>query len=304
MYLKCRQESSDHFASASMCFHPVQIHVTTWFSGVKTEWWLMSITVYCSVCQQQLFPGSYHRRQHHSEQWCHSYNWWNPRLSPLWHIPAIVSQPRFEVGTGERSGVVSRPAVPLIARFMGPSGDHRTQVGPMLAPWILLSGSAWYKETDGQSGWWWSHKTPLALSHPQLFSNTFQTYQGYWWSLDLRSFYYGVSASWNVHLTDQSILAFLVSSFRSNNQIWYNCKSKRVTQHQGRHFIITTKFLCVFRFCFDNHCWRYHIHNYSQIIFKVAKDVYFLRQVRLWRFCLIEYIHDGLFHELINCLSI
>ena len=34
---------------------------------------------------------------------------------------------------------------PLIARFMGPtwgpSGADRTQVGPMLAPWILLSGS-------------------------------------------------------------------------------------------------------------------------------------------------------------------
>ena len=32
----------------------------------------------------------------------------------------------------------------LLARFMGPtwgpSGDDRTQVGPMLAPWTLLSG--------------------------------------------------------------------------------------------------------------------------------------------------------------------
>ena len=36
-------------------------------------------------------------------------------------------------------------AGPLIARFMwptwGPSGTDRTQVGPMLAPWTLLSGS-------------------------------------------------------------------------------------------------------------------------------------------------------------------
>ena len=35
---------------------------------------------------------------------------------------------------------------PLIARFMGPtwdpSGADRTQVGPMLAPWTLLSGSS------------------------------------------------------------------------------------------------------------------------------------------------------------------
>ena len=28
----------------------------------------------------------------------------------------------------------------LTARFMGPSGADRTQVGPMLAPWTLLSG--------------------------------------------------------------------------------------------------------------------------------------------------------------------
>ena len=37
--------------------------------------------------------------------------------------------------------------VTLIARFMGPtwgpSGADRTQVGPMLAPWTLLSGDLW-----------------------------------------------------------------------------------------------------------------------------------------------------------------
>ena len=35
----------------------------------------------------------------------------------------------------------------LLARFMGPtwgpSGANRTQVGPMLAPWTLLSGQSW-----------------------------------------------------------------------------------------------------------------------------------------------------------------
>ena len=38
-----------------------------------------------------------------------------------------------------------RNYTPLIARFMGstcgPSGSDRTQVGPMLAPWALLSGT-------------------------------------------------------------------------------------------------------------------------------------------------------------------
>ena len=41
----------------------------------------------------------------------------------------------------------SFPVPSLIARFMGPSwgpsGADRTQVGPMLAPWTLLSGLVW-----------------------------------------------------------------------------------------------------------------------------------------------------------------
>ena len=40
---------------------------------------------------------------------------------------------------------ISLPMIPLIARFMwptwGPSGADRTEVGPMLAPWTLLSGT-------------------------------------------------------------------------------------------------------------------------------------------------------------------
>ena len=42
--------------------------------------------------------------------------------------------------------VAIHPQMPLIARFMGPtwgpSGADRTQVGPMLAPWTLLSGAS------------------------------------------------------------------------------------------------------------------------------------------------------------------
>ena len=41
----------------------------------------------------------------------------------------------------------------LITRFMGqtwgPSGADRTQVGPMLAPWTLLSGQVWILLFDG-----------------------------------------------------------------------------------------------------------------------------------------------------------
>ena len=48
----------------------------------------------------------------------------------------------------------------LIARFMGstwgPSGADRTQVGPMLAPWTLLSGwcyMRWYLQIGNKSAW-------------------------------------------------------------------------------------------------------------------------------------------------------
>ena len=45
-----------------------------------------------------------------------------------------------------------RSSMPPITRFMGPtwgpSGADRTQVGPMLAPWTLLSGAAFYHTRD------------------------------------------------------------------------------------------------------------------------------------------------------------
>ena len=65
---------------------------------------------------------------------------------------------------------------PLIARLMGPtwgpSGTDRTQVGPILAPWTLLSGSFWVRDM-GCMLWalWknWSHSMkcipPEALMH-------------------------------------------------------------------------------------------------------------------------------------------
>ena len=50
-----------------------------------------------------------------------------------------------------------------IARFMGPtwatSGADRTQVGPMLAPWTLLSGRSWLVA--------WQHQS-ISLAEPML----------------------------------------------------------------------------------------------------------------------------------------
>ena len=66
---------------------------------------------------------------------------------------------------------------PLIARFMrptwGPSGAHRIQVGPMLAPWTLLSGTfcakagselVWCKQQGRQ----WTHIL-ICLMVPMMF---------------------------------------------------------------------------------------------------------------------------------------
>ena len=54
----------------------------------------------------------------------------------------------------------------LIIRFMGPmcgpSGANRTQVGPMLAPWTLLSGV---------SVWIWNHISCYRSSHCKSWSS-------------------------------------------------------------------------------------------------------------------------------------
>ena len=56
---------------------------------------------------------------------------------------------------------------PLIARFMGPtwgpSGADRTQVGPMLAPWTLLSGTT--PKSDCKAGYSIMYKYMIDLSH-------------------------------------------------------------------------------------------------------------------------------------------
>ena len=58
----------------------------------------------------------------------------------------------FDIGWFTHQGLIHHPAInwqntALIARFMGPTwgppGANRTQVGPMLAPWTLLSGRWW-----------------------------------------------------------------------------------------------------------------------------------------------------------------
>ena len=85
-------------------------------------------------CQEQLKHGTLLLTN--SKIWLsnyiHSFTW------------DIISHPFLNFGGG-----ITKPLMKLalIAGFMrptwGPSGADRTQVGPMLAPWILLSGRAW-----------------------------------------------------------------------------------------------------------------------------------------------------------------
>ena len=82
---------------------------------------------------------------------------------------------------------------PQIARFMWPTWDSpgadRTQVGPMLAPWTLLSGSLW--------GWpvtcdWW-----IAVI-TQFQSQISHTVEGYWDQCNTN--YWIKIMIWNLHI--------------------------------------------------------------------------------------------------------
>ena len=73
----------------------------------------------------------------------HSFAWVQLTISQHWFINSLAPNRRLY----EQIGFLFTMhicATTQIARFMGltwgPPGDDRTQVGPMLAPWTLLSG--------------------------------------------------------------------------------------------------------------------------------------------------------------------
>ena len=83
-----------------------------------------------------LLPGLHVSSSQPSEVWSQpllNFIFINPYVNELWKRPGY----RFSLIT-----IIDLST--LIARFMGPiwgpSGADRTQVGPMLAPWTLLSG--------------------------------------------------------------------------------------------------------------------------------------------------------------------
>ena len=80
-------------------------------------------------------------------------NWWT--VHPWWKICSIncariytshhlISKANYDAGWDIMKILIGE--IPLIARFMGPTSGpsltDRTQMGPMLAPWTLLSWSA------------------------------------------------------------------------------------------------------------------------------------------------------------------
>ena len=79
----------------------------------------------------------------HLNQWCgHSHTY--ICVSGPSFAGCYTHQPWRSVADGLPANIVSEHVISLTARLMGPtwgpSGAGRTQVGPMLVPWTLLSG--------------------------------------------------------------------------------------------------------------------------------------------------------------------
>ena len=74
-------------------------------------------------------------------------SWFDKPLFKWWHVWVIKS---YIVWCG--CTYIFLHQASLIARFMapawGPSGADRTQMGPMLVPWTLLSGWCWFSYTS------------------------------------------------------------------------------------------------------------------------------------------------------------
>ena len=101
--------------------------------------------------------------------WSTGYNVWNHmsrqyilrKVTPVWHIHCenasklvhMLRSPSSDCDRTNTKAYQRRAVYTMIARFMGPtwgpSGADRTQVGPRLAPWTLLSGYIIY---DGKTG--------------------------------------------------------------------------------------------------------------------------------------------------------
>ena len=117
------------------------------------------------------------------------------------------------------------PSISLIARFMGPTwdppGDDRTQVGPMLAPWTLLSGlgNCWeikLRETN------WKQNTSTSYQSYRIVGLMFKTRTSVFLSNWVVLLFYGA------HFRFYTIIQHHIYQWASARKTWLQCISNVV----------------------------------------------------------------------------
>ena len=103
---------------------------------------------------------------------------WSMKHEELTSLSRDISGIDFAATVWSGYNAVNSFTTPLITRFMGPawgpSGADRTQVGPMLAPWTLLSGT--FIEDNP---WWLTHEAMMT----SWYGNVFRVTGPLWWEL-------------------------------------------------------------------------------------------------------------------------
>ena len=117
----------------------------------------------------------------------------------FWNSNESIVVQRYRVGFGLGKLCQYLGKWSLIARFMGPtwgpSGADRTQVGPMLAPWYLLSGVLLLLWSWGnQQLWYWLYfriRIPMSFSPTRKdFNNLCLFSVKKWYFVQIHLYYY------------------------------------------------------------------------------------------------------------------
>ena len=118
---------------------------------------------------------------------------------------------------------IIHPRYTLIARFMGttwgPSGADRTQVGPMLAPWTLLSGYrriSWHRIIflitgllwGGSTNHWCIPFTKITQPHQMGHRQHPQSQNGYGKGQLCKSLMYSLVLTWTSSWTNSNLISY------------------------------------------------------------------------------------------------
>ena len=110
--------------------------------------------------------------------------WWT--INNLWNLLRLL-RPDIILQQVQWKHLLNEIA--LIARFMwpiwGPSGADRTEVGPMLAPWTLLSETAASRSIMPMSAW--CHQNPCSWQLQWQIAPV----RGMTWNLNATLFFFG-----------------------------------------------------------------------------------------------------------------